>query len=134
AMFVVGRLIGKVDTRLILFTGLSMSAAALWMMIGFDLTMGSGPFVWSGILQGFGIGLIFVPLSTLAFATVPPHLRAEGSAVYTLIRSLGAAVGISIMQMFVVSNTQAMHESMAGKINLSDPAVMADLVQSYHIN
>jgi DHA2 family multidrug resistance protein len=129
AMFVVGRLIGKVDTRLILFTGLSLSAIALWMMMGFDLTMNSGPFIWSGILQGFGIGLIFVPLSTLAFATVPPHLRAEGSSVYTLIRNLGAAVGISIMQGLMVTNTQAMHESLASKMNPSDPQVMADIGQ-----
>jgi len=123
AMFVVGRLIGKVDTRVILFTGLSLSAIALWMMMGFDLTMSSGPFIWSGILQGFGIGLIFVPLSTLAFATVPPQLRAEGSSVYTLIRNLGAAVGISIMQGLMVTNTQAMHESLANHVNPSNPVV-----------
>ena len=87
----------------------------------------------SGIIQGFGIGLIFVPLSTLAFATVPPHLRAEGSSVYTLVRNLGAAVGISIMQALIVTNAQAMHESLAAKINPSDPAVQAGLGGSFDI-
>jgi len=127
AMFVVGRLIGKVDTRLILVTGLAISAASLLMMMGFDLSMGTGPFIWSGVLQGFGIGLIFVPLSTLAFATIPVHLRAEASSVYTLIRNLGAAVGISIMQSLVVSNTQAVHESLAAHINPDDPIVQSAL-------
>ncbi len=127
AMFVVGQLIGKIDTRIILFTGLSISAFALWQMTQFDLSMTSSPFIISGIIQGFGIGLIFVPLSTLAFATVPPHLRAEGSSVNTLIRNLGASVGISIMQALVVFNAQAMHESMATGINPADPVVAADL-------
>jgi MFS transporter, DHA2 family, multidrug resistance protein len=127
AMFVVGRLIGKIDTRLILLTGLALNAFALWQMIHFDLSMDSTPFIISGIVQGFGIGLIFVPLTTLAFATVSPRLRGEGSSVFTLIRNLGAAVGISIMQALVVSNTQSMHESMAGNVNPSDPAVAAGL-------
>lgn len=132
AMFVVGRLIGKVDTRLILAVGLTLNAIALWMMMQFDLSMASGPFIWSGILQGFGIGLIFVPLSTLAFVTVPPRLRAEGSAVYTLIRNLGAAVGISIMQALMVSNTQKMHDSIASKVDPNDPLIAAELGQRLH--
>jgi MFS transporter, DHA2 family, multidrug resistance protein len=123
AMFVVGQLIGKVDTKLILLAGLSLNAFALWQMTQFDLSMDSTPFIISGIFQGFGIGLIFVPLSTLAFATIAPHLRAEGSSVYTLIRNLGAAVGISIMQALMVSNMQSMHESIASKVNPSDPVV-----------
>jgi DHA2 family multidrug resistance protein len=115
AMFAVGRLIGRVDTRLILFTGLCISCVALWQMMNFDLSMTTRPFVVSGIIQGLGIGLLFVPLSTLAFATVPPSLRPEGSSVYTLIRNLGSSVGISIMNALVVANTQTMHSSIAAQ-------------------
>jgi DHA2 family multidrug resistance protein len=127
AMFFVGRLIGKVDTRLILFSGLLISCAALWQMLHFDLSMTVWPFVTSGIIQGLGIGLLFVPLSTLAFATIPPHLRPEGSGVYTLIRNLGSSVGISIMNALVVANTQTMHDSLAAKVVTSDPVVRATL-------
>jgi DHA2 family multidrug resistance protein len=116
AMFFVGRLIGKVDTRVILLTGLLISCVALWQMMHFDLSMSVWPFVTSGIIQGLGVGLLFVPLSTLAFATVPPHLRPEGSSVYTLVRNLGSSVGISIMNALVVANTQTMHASLAAKI------------------
>jgi len=123
AMFIVGRLVGRVDTRLILFTGLSLNAIALWQMTHFDLSMTSQPIIISGVIQGLGIGLIFVPLSTLAFATVAPRLRAEGSAVYTLIRNMGSSVGISIMQALVVANTQTMHASMAARVIPSDPMV-----------
>ena len=131
AMFAVGRLIGKVDTRLILFVGLMISCVALWQMMNFDLSMGVGPFITSGIIQGLGVGLLFVPLSTLAFATVPPHLRPEGSSVYTLVRNLGSSVGISIMNGLVVANTQTMHSSLAAKIIPSDPVVRATLPRMF---
>jgi DHA2 family multidrug resistance protein len=127
AMFFVGRLIGKVDTRLILMTGLLISCVSLWQMMHFDLSMTIWPFITSGVIQGFGVGLLFVPLSTLAFATVPPHLRPEGSSVYTLVRNLGSSVGISIMNALVVANTQTMHASLAGNVVASDAVVRAEL-------
>jgi len=127
AMFFVGRLIGRVDTRLILMTGLTISCVALWQMMNFDLSMGVWPFVTSGVIQGLGVGLLFVPLSTLAFATIPPHLRPEGSSVYTLVRNLGSSVGISIMNALVVANTQTMHASLAAKVIPSDAMVRAAL-------
>jgi DHA2 family multidrug resistance protein len=132
AMFFVGRLIGKVDTRLILFVGLTISCAALWQMMNFDLSMTVWPFITSGVVQGLGVGLLFVPLSTLAFATIPPHLRPEGSSVYTLVRNLGSSVGISIMNALLVSNTQIMHASLASKVVASDAVVHATLPRMFN--
>ncbi|RAK58568.1 EmrB/QacA family drug resistance transporter [Phenylobacterium hankyongense] len=123
AMFAVGQLVGRVDTRLILFTGLCISCVALWQMMHFDLAMTTMPLIVSGVIQGLGIGLLFVPLSTLAFATVPPALRPEGSSVYTLVRNLGSSVGISIMNALVVANTQTMHASIAAHVITSDATV-----------
>ncbi|MDB5467292.1 MAG: drug resistance transporter, EmrB/QacA subfamily [Phenylobacterium sp.] len=123
AMFAVGQLVGRVDTRLILFTGLCISCVALWQMMHFDLSMTTTPLIVSGVIQGLGIGLLFVPLSTLAFATVPPALRPEGSSVYTLVRNLGSSVGISIMNALVVANTQTMHSSIAAHVIPSDATV-----------
>jgi DHA2 family multidrug resistance protein len=123
SMFFVGRLIGRVDTRLILAVGLMISAVSLYQMMHFDLSMTSQPLIVSGLVQGLGIGLIFVPMSALAFATVPPHLRSEGSAVYTLVRNLGAAVGISIVQALISTNNEAMHSSLAAQIDPANPVV-----------
>ncbi|MDB5426005.1 MAG: drug resistance transporter, EmrB/QacA subfamily [Phenylobacterium sp.] len=127
SMLLVGRLIGRVDTRLILLAGLLLSGLALWQMMHFDLSMGEGPLIISGVIQGLGIGLLFVPLSALAFATLPAHLRPEGSSVYTLIRNLGASVGISIMNALLVANVQTMHSSLAAKVVTSDPTFRATL-------
>jgi DHA2 family multidrug resistance protein len=127
AMFAVGQLIGRVDTRLILLFGLSLGGIAFWQMTHFDLSMTAKPLVISGLIQGLGIGLLFVPLSALAFATLPARLRSEGSSVYTLIRNLGASVGISIMNALLVFNTQTMHGSLAAKIIPSDAVLRSDL-------
>jgi len=127
AMFVVGRLIGRVDTRLILMVGLSLSAFALWQMTRFDLSMGTGPIIISGVFQGLGIGLIFVPLSTLAFATLAQHHRPEATSVFTLVRSLGASVGISIMEALWTINASVVHSTLAGHIRPGDPVVSAAL-------
>jgi DHA2 family multidrug resistance protein len=110
-----------VDTRLILGVGLTLSCIALLQMSHFDLTMGSAPFVSSGIVQGLGIGLIFVPLSVLAFATLDPKLRAEATSVYTLVRSLGSAVGISMMQALFTNRSAVSHADMASQIDPGNP-------------
>jgi DHA2 family multidrug resistance protein len=131
AMFFVGRLIGKVDTRLILFVGLAVSTIALWQMSQFDLSMSVQPIVVSGIIQGFGIGLIFVPLSTLAFATLPPQHRPEATGVYNLVRNLGSSVGISLMQAVWTTNTSVAHADMASHIQTGNPVVRSGLPPLY---
>jgi DHA2 family multidrug resistance protein len=133
SMFTVGQLIGRVDTRIILFTGLSISCVSLWQMIHFDLSMSEWPFIISGFVQGLGLGMLFVPLSALAFATLPANLRPEGSSLYTLIRNLGSAVGISIMQALVVANTQTVHSSLASHLIPSDPVVQSGLAGRFNL-
>jgi MFS transporter, DHA2 family, multidrug resistance protein len=123
AMFVVGQLVGRVDTRLILFVGLSLCSLSLWQMSHFSLTMDSTPFITSGIIQGLGIGLLFVPLSVTAFATLAPALRSEGTSVYTLIRNLGSSVGISLMQAFDTRQTAVSHSDMAAQLQPGNPVV-----------
>ncbi len=127
SMFIVGRLIGKVDIRALLATGLTLNVLALWQMAHFDLSMTSMPIITSGLLQGFGTGLIFVPMTALAFATLNPRLRGEGSGVNTLIRSLGMAAGISVIQAFQVQNTVIMRASMTEYIKPDDPVFSATI-------
>ena len=87
----------------------------------FDLAMDARPFVTSGIVQGLGIGLLFVPLSVTAFATLSPGLRSEGTAVYTLVRNLGSSVGISLMEALYVRQTAVAHADAAAKLSPGNP-------------
>ena len=78
AMFLVGRLIGRVDPRLLILAGLSLTAISLWRDDRLHARGQPATIVRTGIVQGFGLGLIFVPLSTLTFATLPPRLAHRG--------------------------------------------------------
>jgi MFS transporter, DHA2 family, multidrug resistance protein len=97
SMLIVGRLIGKVDARLLILTGLSLIAFSLWQMTGFSIVMDRTPIVISGVVQGLGLGLVFVPLSTLAFATLDAAARADAASLFSLMRNIGSSVGISVV-------------------------------------
>jgi DHA2 family multidrug resistance protein len=109
AMLMLNRLMGKVDTRWLIAFGFLVTAVSLWMMTGFYLQMPSDRVVWSGVLQGLGTGFVFVPLSTITFATLAPRLRNEGAAVFSLARNLGSSVGIAAVVALLTRHTQLLH-------------------------
>jgi DHA2 family multidrug resistance protein len=117
AMFIVGRLMGKIDIRLIIATGFSLAAVSSWQMTGFDVQMDSSMVVWSGILQGLGTGFVYVPLAAAAFATLTPALRNEGTAIFSLTRNLGSSIGISVVNTLLTRNTQIMHATLGGHVS-----------------
>jgi DHA2 family multidrug resistance protein len=116
-MFIVGRLMGKIDIRLIIATGFSLAAVSSWQMTGFDVQMDSSMVVWSGILQGLGTGFVYVPLAAAAFATLTPALRNEGTAIFSLTRNLGSSIGISVVNTLLTRNTQIMHATLGGHVS-----------------
>jgi DHA2 family multidrug resistance protein len=113
AMIIVGRLGNRVDGRYVMATGLTLTAVSLWWMTNFYLQMDSNQVVWSGLLQGIGTGCVFAPLSTIAFSTLAPQLRNEGTAFFSLMRNLGSSIGISAVTTLLVRNTQIMHARLA---------------------
>jgi DHA2 family multidrug resistance protein len=112
AMFLVGRLSGKVDPRLLIFGGLVLATSSLWLMVGWPLNVPARTIAINSIVQGFGLGFIFVPLNTIAFATLPGELRTEGAALWTLIRNIGSSVGISIVIARLTSMTSMFHSQL----------------------
>ncbi|HVH82483.1 MAG TPA: DHA2 family efflux MFS transporter permease subunit [Stellaceae bacterium] len=122
AMVVVARLSGKVDIRLIIFTGMALTALALWQMTGFSLQMGMWPFITNGLLQGFGLGFIFTQLSIATFSTLPRNLLTQGTAIFSLMRNIGGSVGISIVEALLVQNTQVIHSTLAEHVRPDNPA------------
>jgi MFS transporter, DHA2 family, multidrug resistance protein len=117
AMFLVGRLIRKVDIRVLIFCGLIFTAIALHTMSGFTLDVGRSMIVFTGVLQGLGFGFVFVPLSTVTFSTLAARLRTEGTAIYSLMRNIGSSIGISIVVTLLARNTQINHASLAAICN-----------------
>jgi len=113
SMMVVGRLLQFTDARLLIATGLGLSALSLWVMTGITPEISQFTIIWTSVVQGVGLGLIFVPLNTVAFATLPAMLRTEGAAMWTLIRNLGSSIGVSIVIAELTSTTSAIHARLA---------------------
>lgn len=97
AMMLVGRVMRYVEARTLIVTGLSLTAASLFQMTGWTDQTGVSEIVVVSIVQGFGFGLVFVPLSTVAFLTLPGHLRTDGTSMLTLMRNVASSIGISIV-------------------------------------
>jgi MFS transporter, DHA2 family, multidrug resistance protein len=121
-MLIVGRLIGKVDLRLMLFAGFAITAVSLWQMAHYTIELSTGDIVWPGVIQGVGMGLVFVPLSAATFATLSPAMRAQGTALFSLVRNIGSSIGISLVQTMLVRNTVAAHASLTERITYANPA------------
>jgi MFS transporter, DHA2 family, multidrug resistance protein len=116
SMVVVGRLVGRFDARLLVLTGLGLMTLSLWQMSGFSLAMDSRPVIVSGLVQGLALGLIFVPLNTIAFGTLDVRFRTTAAALFNLSRSIGGSIGISIMTLLLARNLQVSHADLAAHI------------------
>jgi MFS transporter, DHA2 family, multidrug resistance protein len=126
-MFVVGRMIGKVDTRWLLTLGLALTAWAMWEMTGWTPDVSQWTIVSVGFVQGAGLGFLFVPLTTAAFSTLPAHLRGEGTGLYNLSRNIGSSVGISVVSALIAENTQINHANIAAYVTPLNHAFQAPM-------
>ncbi|PZO63376.1 MAG: EmrB/QacA family drug resistance transporter [Paracoccus denitrificans] len=120
SMLLVGRLMKFVDARILIVTGLLLTAGSLHYMTGFSPGMDSRPVIWSGVVQGMGMGLVFVPLSSLAFATMDASYRADATALFSLVRNIGSSIGISVVTFLLTRNIQVNRtELVSGLTNVS---------------
>jgi MFS transporter, DHA2 family, multidrug resistance protein len=113
AMMIVGRLVGKVDTRLLLAIGLGLTGWSLYQMTGWTPDVSQMTLMGNGVIQGAGLGFLFVPLSAVTLGTLPPQQRTEGAGLYNLSRNIGSSVGISVVTSLLTQNTQANHAEIA---------------------
>jgi DHA2 family multidrug resistance protein len=109
AMLVVGKLVKKIDTRFLLGIGLVLTAWSFNRMTGWTPNVSQMTIIGVGVIQGIGLGFIFVPLSVVTLSTLSPDLRAEGAGLYSLSRNIGSSVGISVVNSLLTTNTQVNH-------------------------
>ncbi len=127
AMMIVGRTSGKVDPRVVLLIGALLMSYSLYLMTGFSPDMDYWPVIITGALQGFGMGFLFVPLSTMAFATIAPSVRADATAMFALVRNMGQGIGISLVSVVLSSMMQVNHAELAERLTVDSTAVQTQM-------
>ena len=120
-----GRLTGRVDERYLVGTGLTLICYSFWRMTGWTPDVDRMEIVVAIVIQGAGMGFVFTPLQVLAFATLSPSLRTEGASLFSLLRNIGAAIGVSVTSAVLAHNTQAMHETIGASLNPFNRALEA---------
>jgi DHA2 family multidrug resistance protein len=110
------RLMKLVHPRYLILCGLLLAGGTLYYMTGFSLDVTKTTIVVTSIIQGVGLGLLFVPISTVAFATLPGHLRTGATAITTLTRNIGSSIGISMVIANLTSKTTEMHARLTEQV------------------
>jgi MFS transporter, DHA2 family, multidrug resistance protein len=117
SMLVVGRLVGRVDTRYLLIVGLTLTAWSFNAMTGWTPDVSPSTIISVTVVQGAGLGFLFVPLSAATLATLPLAERTEGAGFFSLSRNIGSSVGISVVNTLLIQNTQANHAAIVPSVN-----------------
>ncbi len=117
AMMVAGRLVQKMDPRLVMLAGFALTAFPLWQMTGYTPDVSASSLIWTGVIQGLGLGFLFIPIQTIAFSTIEPHQRTDAAALISLVRNIGSAVGISVVTFLLTRNSSELHAELGASIN-----------------
>jgi len=125
AMIIGGRITGRIDPRKLIAFGLLCLAWSSWEMSDWTGDVGVWPLVWTNFMQGIGGGIILVPTQVIAFPSLEPHRRTEATAVYNLVRNIGASIGISGALAMYVRTSSIMHAQLVEHASPFNKALQA---------
>ena len=130
AMMLVGRMMRYIEARTLIISGLSITCASLYYMTYWTDQTGATEIMVVSIIQGFGFGLVFVPLSTVAFLTLPNHLRTDGTSMLTLMRNVASSIGISVVISQLTQGTRYNYAILSEHINPFNQALQMPQVRA----
>ena len=120
-----GRMVNRVDPRYLVAAGLVLLCVSFYIMTGWTPDVSQRTIITTIVVQGAGLGLVFMPLQMVAFATLDPSLRTEGASLFSLLRNIGAAIGVSVTSTMLTRNTQALHEVIGASVTPFNRALAA---------
>jgi DHA2 family multidrug resistance protein len=123
SMLIVGRLVGRTDTRLLLAVGLGLTAWSFYAMTAWTPAVSQESIIAVTMVQGFGLGFLFVPLSAATLSTLPQQERTEGAGLYSLFRNIGSSIGISVVNAMLIRNTAINHANIAENVTAVNRAL-----------
>jgi len=124
-MLVIGRLLRMFEARWLILIGLTLTAATMYQMTGFTTDTAARTIVIIGLVQGFGMGFVFIPLSTVAFLTLEPRYRTDGTSMLTLVRNVASSAGISVVIANLSSKTTVFYSQLAERITPFNDALQS---------
>src|SRR5262249_35995294 len=122
-------IVTRVDQRLMLAFGCLLNAISLYMMTSLTLGMDYWALALPRFLQGFAVGFIFVPLSTLTLATIRRDKLVNATAVYGMLRTVGGSLGIAVAPTLLAQRSQYHQATLTSHITVWDPETQARLAQ-----
>jgi DHA2 family multidrug resistance protein len=131
SMVLAGQLVGRFGARPLVAAGFVCSAYSLYLMMQWNAGISEQAIVVAGIIQGLAVGLVFVPLSTMMFATMAPKARTEAAGVFSLVRNLGSAIGIAVTGALLTINTQVNHEQIGAAVSAFNRELQTGAVFKY---
>jgi DHA2 family multidrug resistance protein len=123
AMMFAGRLTMKADPRVIMTAGAGLMVWSLWAMTSWTPSVSVAAVSWVTFFQGVGMGLVFVPMNMVAFATLSPQLRTDGAGLTNLTRNIGSAIGVSLTSSILASSIQTIHAQLSGHASVFNRAL-----------
>jgi len=123
AMMFAGRLALKADPRVIMTAGAGLLIWSLWAMTSWTPSISVATISWVTFLQGVGMGLVFVPMNMVAFATLSPQLRTDGAGLTNLMRNIGSAIGVSLTSTILANSVQTIHAQLSGHASVFNRAL-----------
>jgi DHA2 family multidrug resistance protein len=133
-MMAAPRLMKHIESRYLILVGLLLTAGTLYEMVGFTTDTQPSTIVTISIIQGIGLGLLFVPVTSVGFATLPGHLRTSGTSMMTLVRNIGSSIGISMVIANLTSKTTLMHARLTeGVTPFNDALQMQDIARNLDV-
>jgi MFS transporter, DHA2 family, multidrug resistance protein len=129
SMLIVGRLVGKIDGRYLIVFGFSVLAFSTYLFSDINLQISSASIVWPGIISGFALGFVFVPLTTMAMGRLPNDQLGNASGVFNLMRNTGGSIGIAAVTTMLARGAQLHQAAMVSHLTPYDPAFRERLQQ-----
>ncbi|HEU4367536.1 MAG TPA: DHA2 family efflux MFS transporter permease subunit [Methylomirabilota bacterium] len=123
ALMISGRLVSRMDQRMMLAFGCLLQAVALGMMTNMTANMDFWSLAWPRFIQGFAMGFIFVPLQALALATIRTERLANATAAYNVVRNIGGSTGVALATTMLARRSQQHQATLTSHIHSWNPAV-----------
>ena len=120
SLLIAGRLITRMDQRWLLAVGCVLNAYATWEMSTVTLGADYWALAWPRMIQGVGIGFIFVPLNTVALATISRERMGNATALLNVVRNLGGAIGVALLTTLLARRSQVHQTTLGGHVDIWD--------------